>query len=325
MDPAVGLAELIASQPDGLPAKAQAAGLLQQDQDQQWFLTVPVSRFCAGMIAFVLTVTGLVDSISKRTVARWLQAERIKPWLFESWITPKDIGVFLERATAVLDLYERVKKGLFDSDEGFWSADEKTSIQARERASYKPPDDGAPARVESSYVRRGALQLFAGLNIVTGQVLGKLYENKTFEQFSDFFKALLRHSLDLGQRRLHLVLDNGSCHRPGSWPTWLPEILAQERHFSEMTVKVYWLPPRSSWLNQIEIFFSLLQTQALAPNNFESCAALKERILDYIALRNLRPTPFDWSYTARDLRQKHALDLSSEPRLWLPCQGSQIW
>lgn len=310
-----------------MPAKAQAAGLLHQAlESKQWFLTVPVSRFCAGMIAFVLAVTGLVDLISKRTVARWLEAEKIKPWRFRSWITPKDLGVFLERATAVLDLYERAKKGLFDADECLWSADEKTSIQARERASYDPPKDGGtPARVESSYVRRGALQLFAGLNVVTGRVLGKLYKNKSFEQFCDFFKALLRHSLDLGYRKLHVVLDNGSCHRPGSWRSWLPDILAQEKHFSELSVKIYWLPPRSSWLNQIEIFFSLLQTQALVPNNFKNCEALAERILGYIALRNLNPTPFDWSYTARDLLRKHESHLPREPGLWPPLQGSQIW
>ena len=310
-----------------MAAKAQAAGLLHQDSaSQQWFLTVPVSRFCAGMIAFVLTVTGLVDRVSKRTVGRWLEAERIKPWRFRSWITPKDLGVFLERATAVLDLYERVKGGLFDSDEGFFSADEKTSIQARDRASYNPPrGGGAPARVESSYVRRGAVQLLAGLNVVTGHVLGKLYQSKSFEQFCDFFKILLRHSLECGYRKLHVILDNGSLHRPGSWQEWLPKILGEEKHFSELSVKLYWLPPRSSWLNQIEIFFSLLQTQALVPNNFKDREALAKRILDYIALHNLKATPFDWSYTARDLFRKHGLSPPGESPIWSPLDGSQIW
>lgn len=67
---------------------------------------------------------------------------------------------------------------------------------------------------------------------------------------------------------------------------------------------VHWLPVRSSWLNQVEIFFSMLQTQALTPNNFPSLADLSARILDYIALRNWKPKPINWSYTSDDLRKQ---------------------
>jgi hypothetical protein len=278
------------------------------------------------MVAFILTVAGMVSSVSVRTVARWLAEEKIRPWRFRSWITPKDLPTFLERATHVLNLYERISLGLLGPKECVWSADEKTSIQARGRPSYSPPSPGGgPARLEHSYRRGGAVQLLAGLNVATGYVLGKTYAEKGFAQFRDFLKLLFRHSLECGYRKLYIILDNGSLHKPKSWLEWLPVVLAEDRHFSELDVSLQWLPPRSSWLNQIEIFFGLLQANALTPNNFESTNEVIERIDGYINLRNIAPKPFNWSYTTRDLYRTHRLQPPGENRLWLPPPTSAVW
>lgn len=266
-------------------------------------LHLPFSRLSAAWIAWILAAVGLVESVSKRTVQRWLAADKIRPWRFRSWITPKDLPTFLKKATAVLDLYARVQAGLLEPHETVQSLDEKTSIQARRHDTYMPPKKGKPARVQHTYKRMGAVQLFAALDVATGRVFGQLHPNKPFVVFAQFLSDLILGLVASGKRKIHLILDNGSTHRPKHLEEWLKKWL-QENQLTDVEVIVHWLPVRSSWLNQVEIFFSMLQLQALTPNNFASLADLSARILDYIALRNLQPTPIKWSYTSADLRKQ---------------------
>ncbi|MBI2267808.1 MAG: IS630 family transposase [Armatimonadetes bacterium] len=261
-------------------------------------IKAPVSRFSTPVIAWILTKVGLVTSISARTIARWLRSAKLKPWRFRSWITPKDLTKFLPRACDVLDLYERVARGL-RRGEAVFSVDEKTSIQARQRATYKPTGGGDPAHIEHTYARRGAVHLFAALNVGVGKVFGKLYPHKTFQAFADFLTDLIGQAAEQGNHSIHLILDNGSTHRPKYLETWLKE------HFPRLEVVVHWLPVRSSWLNQIEIFFGILQAHVLAPNNFPSPQAVMERILRYIHFYNLDAKSIEWIYTSNDLRRKY--------------------
>ncbi len=262
-------------------------------------VVVPVSRFSAATIATTLVRLGVVAAISARTVARWLRADKLKPWRFRSWITPKDLATFLERACPVLDLYERVATGAVSSGEVVLSVDEKTSIQARAHATYKPAGRGDPAHLEHTYQRRGAVHLIAALSVVTGVVSGTVVADKRFVEFAAFLRTLLTPVLQQGARRVHLILDNGSTHRPKYLAQWLAE------NFPGVTVELHWLPVRSSWLNQVEIFFGILQQQALTPNDFPSTPALTHRILDFIAYRNENARPIEWTYTSRQLRAKH--------------------
>jgi hypothetical protein len=143
-------------------------------------VSAPFSRFSAALLAAMLVSLGVVAAISARTVGRWLRAERLKPWRFRSWITPKDLSSFLERACPVLDLYERVRKQQLEPGEEVYSIDEKTSIQARDHATYQSAGQGEPARVENTYARRGAVQLIAALNVVSGIVFGQVFSQKSF-------------------------------------------------------------------------------------------------------------------------------------------------
>jgi hypothetical protein len=262
-------------------------------------VVVPVSRFSAATIATTLVRLGVVATISARTIARWLRADQLKPWRFRSWITPKDLPTFLERACPVLDLYERVATGAVMSGEVVLSVDEKTSIQARAHATYTPAGRGEPAHLEHTYKRRGAVHLIAALTVVTGAVSGMVVADKRFVEFSAFLRDLLTTVLRQGARRIHLILDNGSTHRPKYLAQWLAET------FPGVSVELHWLPVRSSWLNQVEIFFGILQQQALTPNEFPSPAAVTHRILDFIAYRNENARPIEWTYTSRQLRAKH--------------------
>jgi len=262
-------------------------------------LVVPVSRFSAATIATVLIQLGMVAAMSTRTIARWLRADKLKPWRVRSWITPKDLATFLERACPVLDVYERVATGALEPDEVVFSVDEKTSIQARAHASYTPTGAGEPAHLEHTYKRRGAVHLIAALNVAIGAVSGTVVADKRFVEFGVFLRDLLTTVLQHGARRIHLILDNGSTHRPKYLAQWMAE------NFPGVLIELHWLPVRSSWLNQVEIFFGILQQHALTPNDFPSPAAVTHRILDFLAYRNAHARPIEWTYTSRQLRAKY--------------------
>lgn len=288
-----------------LTAELNEAQLLSKDDDGQWWLQVPLSRFSATVITWLLVVLGIVARISKQTVARWLKAEKLKPWRFRSWLTPKNLSTFLPRAREVLELYNRVRH--LKPHESAWSADEKTSVQARERSDHKPCSPGHPSHVENTYVRRGAVQLFAGLNVLTGKAIGIVRSGKKFAQFQEFIHHLVLESLKLGKTLIHLILDNGSTHRPKYLEQWL------EATFDNVQFKVHWLPVHSSWLNQIEIYFSRLQGEALTPNDFSSTEEVSDRMLGFMAFTNLDPKPIKWTYTAFQLYRKYGLDAQ---RIW---------
>ncbi len=288
-----------------LAGELAEAKLLNKDQSGQLWLTVPVSRFSAAIIAWLLVVLGIVKSVSTQTVSRWLKNERLKPWQFRSWITPRNLESFLPRARDVLELYQRIR--FLKNHEIVWSGDEKTSIQARERESQKPSSPGHPAHVENTYIRQGAAQLLAALNVATGKVLGIVRSGKAFAQFQELIYEIVEESLRQGKTLIHLVLDNGSTHRPKYLERWL------EQEFTNVRFQVHWLPVHSSWLNQIEIYFSRLQSGALTPNNFASLDELSKRILGFIALTNLDPVPIKWTYTAFQLFRKYGREVL---RVW---------
>lgn len=260
---------------------------------------VPVSRFSATTIAWIMSAIGVVATISARTVARWLKADKLKPWRFRSWITPKDLSKFMPRACAVLDIYERVAKGLLDDREIVFSVDEKTSIQARQRATNDPTSPGQPARVQHTYSRRGAVNLIAALDVALGTVIGMVCERKNFQVFSAFLTQLVDKAVASGKDTIHFILDNGSLHRPKHLDGWLRE------RYPNITIIVHWLPVRSSWLNQIEIFFGILQRHVLQPNDFPDLRVLGERIHRFIAFYNMDAEPINWTYTSRDLKRKY--------------------
>lgn len=286
-----------------------------QDEHGNWWICVPVSRLCSTLIAWLLVALGVAATISKRTVARWLKAEGLKPWRFRSWITPKCLLTFLDRARPILDLYESIRS--LGANEIVWSADEKPSIQARGRDSYKPSGKGEPAHLEATYTRNGAVQLFAAMNVLTGYVLAEVKASKTFESFQNFLVTIATRSAELGFSVVHIILDNASIHRPQYLETWLAET------FPELRVVIHWLPVRSSWLNQIENYFSKLQTHVLTPNFYDSIEWLTKVLLEYISLWNLAPRPINWTYTSTDLYRKYNRQI--DPGIWGQPPGSTIW
>jgi hypothetical protein len=264
---------------------------------------VPLSRWSRAELARHVLQDPSLPPISASTVGRWLKAERLRPWRYHAWQHIHDPVAFLQRARPVLQAYAQALALL---RAGTWlvSLDEKTSIQAREgEQSPRPACAGKPSLHEARYHRRGSRHLFAGLSVADGQVYGICRQRKCLVDFQAFVRQqIIPEALRRQVHTVILILDNGTTHAPKQLESWLHEQEAAcERH---LHFQVLWLPPNASWLDQIEIWFSLLQRKCLQPNHFVTATALETALGDYMAYYNQTAQPIKWTYTVQKLEQK---------------------
>jgi len=248
-----------------------------------------------------------LPQVSASTVGRWLPAERIRPWRYRMWQHIQDPHRFLERARPVLQLYA-MAQALVQA--GIWvvCVDEKTSIQAREaEQAPRPPQQNCRLCQSPRSRRRGALHLLAGLSVADGRVVGQCASRKRFVDFQAFLQeVLVPEARRRGVHRIALVLDNGSTHAPKHLERWLQE-QAHEQQW-ELTFQVYWLPTNASWLDQLEIWFSVLQRKLLQPNHFTSTTDLDQAMMAFLQHGNQTAKPIQWSYTVEQLERKLGMD-----------------
>ncbi len=266
---------------------------------------IPLTHWSRAELARHAATVPTLPEVSPRTIGRWLGEEQIRPWRFHSWQHIQDPETFLQRARPVLWLYEHARSLL---QEGTWvvCVDEKTSIQAREAEQAPRPTLRKHVLHQSPrYHRRGALHLMAGLSVADGLVYGKCASRKRFIDFAAFLQTVL--IAEARRRKVHTVafiLDNGTTHAPKRFPRWLEEqSLALDK---QLAFQIYWLPTNASWLDQIEIWFSLLQRKLLQPNHFANTDELQQAILDFIVRYNQTAKPLKWSYTIEKLEHKLA-------------------
>jgi hypothetical protein len=236
----------------------------------------------------------LNKSISRSTVWRILDEDAIKPWQYEHWIFPRAAN-FFEKAAVVLDLYEGYWAGeRLEPFERILSSDEKTSIQARIRChTTLPPGPGRRRRVEAEYERGGALQYLAAWDIQEGLVMGRCEAKTGIAPFGRLVEQVMRRP-EYGQGlRTFWVVDNGSSHRGEA------SVKRMQKTYPN-TILVH-TPVHASWLNQVEVYFSLLQRKVLTPNDSKDLQELEMRIRLYEELTNRQPKPFDWRFTKYDL------------------------
>lgn len=261
-----------------------------------WQHEVPLSRFSAQEIAREVVRRGLVAEISGTTVWRWLAEDAIRPWQYRSWIFPRD-PQFAEKAGRVLDLYagkwghQRLRP-----DEYVLCADEKPSIQARVRLhATLPPAPKHTMRVEHEYQRGGALTYLAAWDVHRAKLFGRCEPRSGIEPFERLVDQVMRQSPYREARRVFWVLDNGSSHRGQ------PCIQRLRKAWPRLT-PVH-LPIHASWLNQIEIYFSIVQRKVLTPNDFLSLQAVEERLLQFQQHYQQIALPFQWHFTRKDLNK----------------------
>ena len=172
------------------------------------------------------------------------------------------------------------------------SVDEKTSVQAKEREHPdQPPTTGRRRRREWEYIRHGTASLFAALDVHSGEVLAEPIPGKNNSvNFCDFLNTI-EHAVDPSSE-IHVVLDNGSSHRSKYTKAWF---VAHPRWVTHYT------PPHASWVNQVELFFSILQRKVIRNGNFTSRDDLITKMLTFITDRNNNAKPFKWTYAADPL------------------------
>lgn len=255
----------------------------------------PLSRLFVPDIQRIVLAEKHVEAISCSTIWRILDADALKPWRRRSWIWSRD-PLFYERAAPVLDLYQGIWRGTALRDDEFViSADEKTSIQARRR--LHPTEihaDGRGQRVEHEYERGGAWAYHAALDVRRAKVMGRVEPRTGIAPFHRLVRQVMTREPYASARRVFWIVDQGSSHRP----TTFPDRLRQQFRNTMAVV----LPVHASWLNQIEIYFSILERKALTPNDFQGLADVAERIHAFEKLFMRNAEPFHWRFTRQDLR-----------------------
>jgi len=229
--------------------------------------------------------------ISRSTVWQILNKDAIKPWRYKYWIFPRDPN-FAEKAGPILDLYAGHWQGEpLGSKDYILSADEKTSIQARIRChSPLPPAPDRPAYIENEYEyeRGGALQYLAAWDVRRGYVMGRCEPATGIAPFGRLVKQVLSQEPYCCAERLFWIVDNGSSHRG--------ETSLQRIQKMDSRIILLHTPIHASWLNQVEIYFSIIQRKVLTPNDFDNLLEIAIRLALYEELSNQTPAPFKWKF-----------------------------
>lgn len=249
---------------------------------------LPLSRLSLSDLTARAT-KALGQSISPSTVWRILDEDAIKPWRYRYWIFPRD-PQFVEKAGRVLDLYAGTWEGKSLGRKDFIiSSDEKTSIQARIRIhATLPPGPERCTRIEHEYKRGGALQYLAGWDVRRGRVMGRCEATTGIVPFGRLVDQVMRTEPYRSADRVFWVVDNGSSHRG-------QKAIQRLRKAYRKAILVH-TPVHASWLNQVEVYFSILQRKVLTPNDFASLEEVEERLGLYEELTNREPHPFDWKF-----------------------------
>jgi len=255
---------------------------------------VPLSRWSSSELAGQAVREGLVSAISSSTVRRWLHAAAIKPWRYRSWIFRRDPD-FAIKAARVLDLYARVWDGVpLGADEYVISADEKSQLQALRRCHpSRPPGPDKVALVEFEYERGGTLAYMGAYDVHRARLMGSVADKTGIAPFMDLVAKVMTTEPYASARTVYWVVDNGSSHNGQrsvdrmleAWPT----------------ARLVHLPIHASWLNQIEVVFSIIQRKVIKPADFTDLAALGDRLRRFEDRYNQTAAPFDWRFTTSDL------------------------
>ena len=255
---------------------------------------VPLSRWSATELADEAVARGIVEQISGVTVWRWLSTDAIKPWQHRSWIFPRDPR-FAERAGPILDLYQGRWEGeLLHPGDYVICADEKPSIQARKRiATTLAAAPGEGLKVEHEYERMGALCYLAAWDARRAKIFDRCAPKDGIDPFDALVDQFMSEHPYKHAQRVFLIVDNGSAHRgqrsidrlQGAWPNLI----------------LVHTPVHASWLNQAEIYFSVVQRKVLTPNDFADLDTLEQRLLAFGRRYEQIATPFEWNFTRADL------------------------
>ena len=254
----------------------------------------PLSKWSCPDLAAGAVARVIVAAISASTIRRILARDTIKPWQHQSWIFIRD-PQFAVKASRVLGLYAREDDGVpLGDDEYVISSDEKTSIQARCRCHPTlAPGAARTMRVNHEYQRKGALAYLAAYDVHQARVFSHRSAKTGIIPFMTLVEQVMTREPYVSAKRVFWVVDNGSSHRGQA-------SIDRLAHRFPNAVMVH-TPVHASWVNQIEIYFSIIQRKVLTPNDFTSLDQVEDRLTAFEQRYNATARPFRWRFTPADL------------------------
>ncbi|MET8130331.1 IS630 family transposase [Streptomyces sp. NPDC005065] len=254
----------------------------------------PLSRWSAPELAREVVARAIAGAISASTVRRWLKQDALKPWQYQSWIFITD-PAFRPRAERILDLYARIWNGeALGADEYVISADEKTSVQARCRCHPTlAPGQARAMRVNHTYGRGGALAYLAAYDVHHAKIFGRCEPRTGIAPFMALVDQVMAQEPYASAKRVFWVVDNGSSHRGKK--------AADRLTAAYPNAVLVHTPVHASWLNQVEIYFSVVQRKVVTPNDFTDLNEVADRLRAFEDRYNATAQPFQWKFTTSDL------------------------
>jgi hypothetical protein len=270
---------------------------------------LPLGRFSRAELHRLVVERG-VSGASASTVWRWLHDDALKPWQQRCWIFPRD-PCFADKAGRVLDLYQRRFEGRrLHPDELVVCADEKSQLQALGRRHPTiAPAPGRPVLVEFDYRRHGTLAYLAAWDVHHANLFDRVEASTGIEPFGRLVEQVMTSEPYASARTVFWIVDNGSSHAGNA--------SIRRLEGAHQNLRLIHLPIHASWLNQIELYFSIVQRKALTPNDFDSLDALAERLLRFGDHYRQIAQPFDWTFTRTDLDRLISRIETHEPQLTL--------
>jgi len=277
----------------GAKARAQVVAIVCETLEAH---KQPLSRFSITDLQRIVVKEAGLATLSHASLGRILQQNVLKPWQYRYWLFPRDPD-FVTKACVVLDLYAGFWQGQrLGPDEYVLSADEK-SIQVLARC--HPPllsRPGQPHRVEFEYKRLGTVAYQAAWDVFRAKILGQVVPNTCIATFNQLLELVMTQPPYQNSARSFWIVDSGCAHHRNTFPARLQSLYPNAVAVS--------LPVHSSWLNQIEIFFSIVQRKVLTPMDVANKNTLTARLLDFQDYYQDTAKPFSWKFTAADLKKR---------------------
>jgi hypothetical protein len=256
----------------------------------------PLSRFALSDLGQLVRARTRLSQLSQATLSRILSQNALKPWQFRYWLFPRDPD-FVAKACVVLDLYAGFWQGqALGPDEYVLSADEKT-IQVLARchpSSLATP--GHLARVEFEYERLGTVAYLAAWDVFRAQIFGRIAPTTDIVNFNRLIDQVMSQAPYRDPTRTFWLVDSGRAHHRNTFPARLQSLYPNALAVS--------LPIHASWLNQIELYFSIVQRKVLTPMEVTDKERLSQRVLDFQDYYQQTARPFSWKFTADDLKKR---------------------
>ncbi|MCA9198681.1 MAG: IS630 family transposase [Planctomycetales bacterium] len=305
----------------------------------------PINEWTARELADEVIKRGIVDSISISQVARYLAEADLQPHRSKQWLTTKetDPEVFQQQVETVCQAYLNAPALYFQANTRTISVDEMTGVQALERnAQTIPMQPGQPARIEFEYTRHGTLCLIGNWDVVEGTMISPTIGlTRTEKDFCDHIQQTVAEDPNATWR---FIVDNLNTHCSETLVNYVAEVeeiltetlgvkgksgilksmKSRMEFLSDVShqIRFIYLPKHSSWLNQIEIMFGIVQRRVLRRGDFKSLDDLKHRLQEFIAYFNRTfARPFNWTYTGKPVKAASLEIPKTWKEKWRKCKN----